>query len=84
MFTQNIDSNLDSTKALINKIGRALPARQSGFCRAFVELNVESMACANVSKVINIDGLIGAIIGLCVGVNFELFALFLRFFENTK
>ena len=61
MFTQEIDSNLDSTKALINKTGRAFRARQSGFCRAFVESNIESLFCLNVSKIINVDNRVTAV-----------------------
>ena len=41
-FTRRIDSKFDSTKALINKTGRALRERQSGFCRAFVQSKLES------------------------------------------
>ena len=74
---KKIDSKFDSTEALINKTGRALRARQSGFCRAFVESNVESVFCVNVSKFIKIkgncynngncyDNLIGPFLGLPV------------------
>ena len=54
IFTQNIDSKFDSAKALINKTGRALRARQSGFCQAFVESKFEAIFCVNISKLINI------------------------------
>ena len=40
-----MDSNFDSTNALINKTERALRARQSGFCRAFAESIFESTFC---------------------------------------
>ena len=61
IFTQNIDSKFDSTKALINKTGRALRARQFGFCRAFVESNVESIFCVNIAKIININARVTAV-----------------------
>ena len=61
IFTQNIDSKLDSTKPLINKPGRAFRARQSGFCRAFVESIFESIFCVNISKLIKINARVTAI-----------------------
>ena len=54
-------SKFDSTKALINKTGRALRARQSGFCRAFVESNFESIFCVNISKIISINARVTAV-----------------------
>ena len=79
ILTQKLDSKFDSTKALINKTGRALRARQSGFCRAFVESNFESIFCVNISKISNIVTVTivrVTIIGPFFGPNVEFFANF--------
>ena len=57
----NVDSKFDSTKALINKTGRALRARQSGFCRAFVESDFESSFCVNTSNIMNMNTKVTAV-----------------------